>query len=229
MMESSTYVYSALRNSTSLKYLIIHDHLSVPSSRKREHGNIKFTSFSSMERVTLPDKTTCTDFLLEINNILKENSTLEEIDIRSGLFLPLSAEGHRAYHQWTGLGPLQQFNVRAVGSGRSPKLRKSFSSSDLTQSQTLLFWNQQLYNHRESDREIDFKELFFIKKREGKKLFSLHSFTAPDTEVMQSFASLDPHLKQCLRLSQWNNECVGWLKRTYCTVLGEVSRHLYFH
>ena len=132
------YICCALRNSTSLTHLLIHDDPQVPASRGRRN-DIQFTSFSSMERVVLPDKTTCTDFLLELNNILKDNTTLKEMDIQSGLFLPLSAEGHREYHQWTGLGPLQQFNVGAVGSGRSPNLRRSFSSSDLTQPQTLLF------------------------------------------------------------------------------------------
>ena len=84
-----------------------------------------------MERVALPSKTTCTDFLLELDNILKTNTTLEEMKIQSGLFLPLSTGEGWEYCQWTGLGALQQFNVRAVGSGRSPNLRRSFSSSDL--------------------------------------------------------------------------------------------------
>ena len=135
------YICSALRNNTSLTHLLIHE---VPASRRhRKYGEI--IQFSSMERVTLPDKTNCTDFLLELNNILKDNTTLKEMDIQSGLFLPLSASGHWKYHQWTGLGPLQQFNVGAVGSGMSPNLRRSFSSSDLTHPQTLLFWDQQFY------------------------------------------------------------------------------------
>ena len=103
VMES--YICSALRNSKSLAHLLIHDDFQVPASREREYGNIQFTSFLSMERVALPDKTTSTDFLLELNNILKDNTTLKEMDIQSGLFLPLSAGGH-GHHQWTGLGPL---------------------------------------------------------------------------------------------------------------------------
>ena len=43
-----------------------------------------------MKTVPLPDKITPTDFLLELNNILKDNTTLEEMKIQSGLFLPLS-------------------------------------------------------------------------------------------------------------------------------------------
>ena len=223
------YICSALRNNTSLTHLLIHDDPQVPALR-RERMIIQFTSFSSMERVALPDKTTCTDFLLELNNILKDNTTLEEMDIQSGLFLTLSAFGHDEYHQWTGLGPLQQFNVGAVGSGRSPNLRRSFSSSDLTQPQTLLFWDK----HSPSiifwkPPEVDFKRLFSKRKEEGEKLFSLPSFTAPDTEVLQSFSGLDPRLKQCLRISQLNEEYVTELIRTYLDMLEEVSQYMRRH
>ena len=144
------HICSALRNNTTLKRLVIEDDdLQVPPSRERDWSDIQFTSFLSMERVALPSKTTCTDFLLELDNILKTNTTLEEMKIQSGLFLPHSA-GEGEYCQWTGLGPLQQFNVRAVGSGRSPNLRRSFSSSDLTQPKTLLFWDRQLFLYGET-------------------------------------------------------------------------------
>ena len=218
------YICSALRNNTSLTCLLIRDDPQVPASRKRGGGDIQFTSFSSMERVALPDKTTCTDFLLELNNILKDNTTLKEMDIQSGLFLPLSPGRRMKYCQWTGLGPLQQFNVGAVGSGRSPNLRRSFSSSDLTQPQTLLFWNQQLCSTYDiMPDEVDFKRLFSKKKEEGKKLFSLPSFTAPDTEVLQSFSGLDPRLKQCLMISQLNEEYVEELRMTYWRLVEYIS------
>ena len=237
------YICSSLRNNTSLTCLLIHDDPQIPASRERD-GDIQFTSFSSMERVALPDKTTCTDFLLELNNILKDNTTLKEMDIQSGLFLPLSADGHREYHQWTGLGPLQQFNVGAVGSGRSPNLRRSFSSSDLTQPQTLLFWDQHLdscYRLMYTDREpglsttygrpagVDFKRLFSKRKEKGKKLFALPSFTAPDTEVLQSFSGLDPRLKQSLRIPQHNEEYVVKLRKPYWVMLEEVSQYMWSH
>ena len=216
------YICSALRNNTSLTHLLIHDDPQVPAS-KRKRKVMQYTSFSSMERVALPDKTTCTDFLLELNNILKDNTTLEEMDIQSGLILPLSASGHWEY-QWTGLGPLQQFNVGAVGSGRSPNLRRSFSSSDLTQPQTLLFWDQQLSTGYVSwTPEVDFKRLFSKQKEEGKKSFSLSSFTAPDTEVLQSFSGLDSRLNQCLRISQLDKRYVECLRETYWNMLAEVS------
>ena len=224
------YICSALRNNTSLTHLLIHDDPQVPASRgRRRYDDIQFTSFSSMERVALPDKITCTDFLLELNNILNNNTTLEEMDIQSGLFLPLSAGGHEEYHQWTGLGPLQQFNVGAVGSGRSPNLRRSFSSSDLTQPQTLLFWDQLLLHSNDRLPEVDFKRLFSKRKEEGKKLFPLPSFTASDTEVLQSFSGLDPRLKQCLRISQLNEEYVAELRWTYWRMLDEVSQYMRRH
>ena len=224
------YICSALRNNTSLTHLLIHDNPQVPASRKRKYfyGDSQFTSFSSMERVALPDKTTCTDFLLELNNILKDNTTLKEMDIHSGLFLPLSPVGCSEYHQWTGLGPLQQFNVGAVGSGRSPNLRRSFSSSDLTQPQNVLFWDQWLYTENDYEPpEVDFKRLFSKRKEEGKKLFSLSSFTAPDTEVLQSFSGLDPRLKQCLGISQLNERYVAELRWTYWYMRFEVSQYMW--
>ena len=176
------HICSALRNNTTLKHLVIEDDdLQVPPSRRQReyYGDIQFTSFFSIERVALPSKTTCTNFLLELDNILKTNTTLENMKVLSGLFLPFSAgeglplpgEG-REYCQ-LGLGPLQQFNVRAVGSCRSPNLRRSFSSSDLTQPQTLLFWDRLLYTFR-ATKEVDFKKLFSLKKEKSCSLF-LHS------------------------------------------------------
>ena len=223
------YICSALRNNTTLRRLVIHDLQLSPSRNRREQGN--FTTFSSMERVPLPGKTTCTDFLLELNNILKDNTTLEEIKIQSGLFLPLSAGEDGEYCQWTGFGPLQQFNVGAVGSGISPNLRRSFSSSDLTQPQTTLFWDRWLEDSS-NQIEVDFKKLFSKRKEEGKKLFSLPSFTAPDTEVLQSFSGLDPRLKECLEISHFH-QYVERLTKTYRRMIKELaeclqrSRHYY--
>ena len=85
------HICRALRNNTTLKHLLIHDDLQVPPSRKR---SIQFTS---LDRVALPSKTTCTDFLLELDDILKTNTTLEEMKIQSGLFLPHSAGEGREY------------------------------------------------------------------------------------------------------------------------------------
>ena len=233
------YICSALRNNTTLRHLVIHDDLQSPPSRKRRyhHGATLFTTFSSMKRVPLPGNTTCTDFLLELNNILKDNTSLEEMKIQSGLFLPLSASEDGEYCQWTGLGPLQQFNVGAVCSGMSPNLRRSFSSSDLTQPQTTLFWDRNFKDYyysffrgfKDDDFfpkktikvEVDFKKLFSKRKEDGKKLFSRPSFTAPDTEVLQSFSGLDPRLKECLEISHLH-QYVERLRETYCRMLTEL-------
>ena len=229
------HICSALRNNTTLKRLVIENYdLQVPPSREREYGDIQFTSFLSMERVALPSKTTCTDFLLELDNILKTNTILKKMKIQSGLFLPLTAGWE--YCQWTGLGPLQQFNVRAVGSGRSPNLRRSFSSSDLTQPQTLLFWDRLLYSFPTKEllyyggnkEEVDFKKLFSLKKEKGQKLFSLPSFTAPDTEVLQSFSGLDPRLKECLEISDLD-QYVGRLRESCWTMMYKLSKYTKEH
>ena len=221
------HICSALRNNTTLKHLVIEDDdLQVPPSRQgKDYDYMQFTSFLSMERVALPSKTTCTDFLLELDNILKTNTTLEVMKIQSGLFLPLSAGWE--YCQWTGLGPLQQFNVRAVGSGRSPNLRRSFSSSDLTQPQTLLFWDRHL-SYEYDNEEVDFKKLFSLKEEEGQKLFSLPSFTAPDTEVLQSFSALDPRLKEYLEISDLN-QYVERLRKMCWGMMRELSRYTREH
>ena len=216
------YICSALRNNTILRHLVIHDGLQVPPSRNtRYFGDIKFITFSSMERVPLPGKTTCTDFLLELNNILEDNTTLEEMKIQSGLFLPLSAGEGGEYCQWTGLGPLEQFNVGAVGSGMSPNLRRSFSSSDLTQPQTTLFWDR-WFALRGPKLDVDFEMVFSKKKvfHHREERMSLLSFTAPDTEVLQSFSGLDPCIKKCLGITHLQQH----LQRLGGDLLGNVGR-----
>ena len=231
------YICSALRKNTSLEHLLIHDDLQLPPSRKgRMLGDIQFTHFLSTQRVPLPTKTTCTCFLLQLNNIFKENTTLKDIKIESGAFLPLSAgecgkTTHRfgnvcgKYCQWTGLGPLQQFNMGAVGSGTSPNLRRSFSSSDLTQPQTTLFWDRGFQPDFYIPGKIDFKKLLSIRSKNEKKLFCLPSFTAPDTEVLQSFSGLDPRLKECLEISHLD-QYVERLSDTFWRMMGEIEYYM---
>ena len=216
------YICSALRNNTTLRHLSIHEDPQSPQYRSRNYNIIHF---SSMETVPLPDKITPTDFLLELNNILKDNTTLEEMKIRCGVFFPLSdsAGGYGRYYRWTGLGPLQQFNVGAVASGMSPNLRRSFSLSDLTQPQTQLFWSRpaiQRLRYR-----VDFKKLFSKRQKEGKKLFSLPSFTAPDTGVLQSFSGLDPRLNECLGISDLH-QYVEDHKEYYRSMLEDFARYM---
>ena len=222
------YICSALRNNTTLQHLVIYDDLQLPPSRKkRKKFDNKFSSFSHIERESLPGKTTCTEFLLELNNILKDNTTLEEMKIQSGLFLPLSTGEDGEYCQWTGLGPLQQFNVGAVGFGISPKLRRSFSLSDLTQPQTIPFWDRQFHSCYEA-RKFDFGELFFKQgKNKGINVNALDqnkgmNFTALDTEVLKSFSGLDLRLKECLEISHFH-KYVERLREDCWGMLGELG------
>ena len=168
------YICSALRNNTTLRRLVIHDGLRLlPRRVSWRFSRIKYITFSLRDRVPLPGKTTCTESLLELNNILKDNTTLKEMKIQSGLFLPLSACKDREYSQWAGLGPLQQFNVWAVSSGMSPNLRRSFSSSDLSQPQTTLFWDRQLPSIA-FKQVVDFKKLFSKRKEDGRSYSLFH-------------------------------------------------------
>ena len=80
---------------------------------------------------------------------------------------------------------------------------------------------------------MNFKELFSKREEEGKKLVSLPSFTAPDTNVLQSFSGLDPRLKGCLKLSDLN-EYVKILRRTYMHMMVKCNiqlshRHIRYH
>ena len=219
------YICSTLRTNKILRNLIIDDVEAPPSRERRGWDTIYIDTFSSMETIPLPSKTTPTDFLLELNNILQDNTTLEEMKIQSGLFLPLSAGEGREYCQWTGLGPLQQFNVGAVASGMSPNLRRSFSLSDLTQPQTAFFWDRRFRFHHKTTEYVDFRELFSNKMKRGKNLFSRPSFTAPDTHVLQSFSALDPRLKECLEISHLH-QYVERLRNTYQGLLGDISYYI---
>ena len=223
------YICRALQTNKTLTRLIIDDDLhELPSSRSiTPWGRLAMTSFLKEKRVSVPAKTTCTDCLLGLNNILKGNATLKVIKIKSGLFLPLSAGGGIEYCQWTGVGPLQQFNVGAVRSGMSPNLRRSLSSSDLTQPQTALFWDKQ-FSMLYLPSDVDFKKLFSQKKKEGKKLYSFTSFTAPDTEILRSFSGLDHRLKDCLDISRLH-QYVQKLKWSYCGLVREITAYVQQH
>ena len=205
------YIGSALRKNTALKSVLIND---LPQRRfkLKKPGTIHFLT---TERVTLPQKTTCTEFLLELNNTLKRNTTLEKINIKSGSFLPLSVGGFGENCRWTGLGPLQQFNLGAVRSGMSPNLRRSFSLSDLTRPQTQRLWIRHFLLHTKPIERVDFE-------RVRKTLFSGPSFTAPDTEVLQSFTGLDPRLKECLEICDLD-EYIDTIRKTYWGILMNVA------
>ena len=216
------YICSALRYNNTLRYLMIDEDPQFPPSRITKQSTNEFITFSSMVTYRLPSKTTCTNFILELDGILKDNSTLEGIKIQCGLFLPLSAGEHGEYCQWTGLGPLQQYNLGALSSGISPNLRRSFSSSDLTQPQTHLFWDKWLsFVGPRREMEVDFKRFFSLNK-DNKKCLSRPSFTAPDTELLQPLFSIDNRLKECLEIFEFQ-QYLDMVRGTFYGVLEEVS------
>ena len=180
------YICSALRSNKTMRYLLIHDEPKVPN-------NIFGLPNVHLETIALSNKNTCTDFVLALNNILKNNHTLVQIDVRSGLFLPLSIKSSE-YCQWTGLGPLQQFNLGALKSDRSPNLRRSFSSSDLTQPERHIFCKSRSY-----PRKINIQPILSSKRKQGKKLLPLPAYTAPDTDIFHPFLHLDYRLRICLK------------------------------
>ena len=70
------YICSALRNNTTLRHLVIHDKLQLPQS--------SYYEAPSRDDGILPGKTTCTDLLLELSNIVKHN-TLEKMKIQTDI------------------------------------------------------------------------------------------------------------------------------------------------
>ena len=85
-----------------------------------------------------------------------------------------------------------------------------------------------MFGYEQYNEEVDFKKLFSLKKEKGQKLFSLPSFTAPDTEVLQSFSGLDPRLKKCLEISDLN-EYVEELRKSCWDMMVDLSEYTREH
>ena len=255
------YICCALRNNRSLINLLIDDELEPicwpPSEGETENCRIsshlvaqrcskpypprQMLEYFSSGRVFLPCRTTVTDFLLELNDILKDNISLKQIKIKSGLFLPLSTNECKDYCKWTGLGPLQQFNVGAVGSGMSPNLRRSFSSSDLIQPQTL-FFRRCLFEYKPRKVGIRIQSKFLKQGHFPDKVslfnysgaitafvtpkFCPLSFTTPDTAILQSFSCLDYRLKECLELTHLYQH-VEWVKQLKTRIRTKIRAHIF--
>ena len=225
------YICSALKKNTTLTHLAIHDDPQTPPSKLKHEPMCVIYCFTQFERILLPEKITCTEFLQELNNILMENATLKAIRIQSGLFVPLSVTllpSYKNYDQWTELGPLQQFKVGAINSGICSSLKRSFSLSNLTHPQTHLFWERELSTGTPQSKEIDFQRFLLIREKEGKKLFSLPSFTAPDTTILPSFSSLDPRLQECLNISRLDRY-IETLKLSYGGLQFSIADSIHQH
>ena len=217
------FIFSTLRTNSTLKHLMIHETLELPSCKTKTPFSIGYSFFKSMKIVPLSSKITCTSFLLSLNNILRHNTSLKDVQIQCGLFLPLTTGGCRECYQWTGLGPLSQFNLGAISRGTPPNIRRSFSSSNLTEPQTNIFWWRQYMPTVPEYADVCFNNIF-SRKKPGERSFSLLSFTAPDTDILQSFSGLDPRLKECLGISdlhQYKNTLI----ETYYGMMNELSLH----
>ena len=213
------YICGYLRHNKQLEHLLIHDDIQSPPSKSIQ-CNARY-AFSPIMQFPLPNRVSCTNFLLELNNILTSNTTLKKISVISGLFKPIRGGINYPFWwccQWTGLAPLAQFNVGAVVNGTSPNLRRSFSSSDLTQPETQLFLERDIYLGSKEEA-LDFRKLFSRRKERGMRLCSHPSFTAPDTEVVQSFSGLDPRLIECLLGISNDHHFVKELKESYERIL----------
>ncbi|CAI8052861.1 hypothetical protein GBAR_LOCUS28923 [Geodia barretti] len=217
------FIFSTLRTNSTLKHLKIHETLELPSFKTKTPFSIGYSFFKSMKIVPLSSKITCTSFLLSLNDILRHNTSLKDVQIQCGLFLPLSTGGCRECYQWTGLEPLSQFNLGAISRGTPPNIKRSFSSSNLTKPQTKIFWWRQYMPTVPEYADVCFNNIF-SRKKPGERSSSLLSFTAPDTDILQSFSGLDPRLKECLGISdldQYKNTLI----ETYWGMMKELSLH----
>ena len=133
-----------------------------------------------------------------LNDILKENNTLEKLSISTGLF-----------QDWRSgkLIKLAQFRIR---NGTAHGLRRSYSLSDLTP------LNTTVSHVVDGNGKIDIKKVFLTKivlyhihcvgprqrkKQRMKMCYNNISFTAPDTDILTSFSHLDPRLKKSLGIT----------------------------
>ena len=215
------YIRSALRDNTTLTHLTIHERNMEYLTVQDHHRIMGQGEIRPLQYIPLPNIATCTSFLLEMNDILKDNTTLKELSIWSGSVFSIvkPAKGH-IWRKFTGHGPLQQFNMSSIESLTPHTLRRSYSLSDLSQLQTDTLWHGEfMFNVDSTIRQvmpkckkaeeyseaIPWKDVFeqFYSKRKGEgKNCSSPSYTAPDTDgILQSFAHLDPRLKECLGIS----------------------------
>ena len=181
------YICKALRINKTLKHIEVTDddlRQCIPSNIYRPFY------FILVERNILPTKITCTEFLLELNDILKQNNTLETMTIEVKLFHPVDPILFAGFAPWTGRGPLEQFNIQAVGSDTPPHIKKSFSLPDLAETQCDLYcWRNIIVSP--------------LQNKTSKHQSTYYAFTSPDrTGIIQAFSHLDPRLKECLQITE---------------------------
>ena len=186
------YICNALRYNSSVKHIVIHDY--------EQDTDPETISYYPLKIVPLPNRATSTDIILGLNDILKENNTLEKLSISTGLF----------QHWRSGiLIKLAQFNVGRIRNGTAHGLRRSYSLSDLTP------LNTTVSHVVDGNGKIDITKVFLTKivlyrihcvgprqrKRQRMKMCYNISFTALDTDILTSFSHLDPRLMECLGIT----------------------------
>ena len=178
------YICNALRYNSSLEEILIEDY-----EQDIDPDKICYP----LKEVPLPNRATCTDIILGLNDILKENNTLKGLYISTGLFQDWRSDKLKRLVEYE---PFAQFNVGRIRNGTAHGLRRSYSLSDLTPLNTTV-------------SHVDQRGMFCIgrkailrrwKKQRMKMCYNI-SFTAPDTDILTSFSHLDPRLKACLRIS----------------------------
>ena len=176
------YICNALRYNSSIEYIAIRDY-----EQDIYHDKIYYP----LKEVPLPNRATCTDIILGLNDILKENNTLKTFIVRTGLF-----------QQWTSdklirlveYEPFAQFNVGRIRNGTAHGLRRSYSLSDLTPLNTTV-------SHVVDDDDRGMFDTLRQRKKQRMKRCYIISFTAPDTDILTSFFHLDPRLKKCFGIT----------------------------
>ena len=211
------YICSALKNNTSLQGITIRDIVEEPPS-------VPMSDIYSMQTQDIPNKATYTDFILELNETLQYNSTLNCVDIN------IAQLKQNLMQCNPGFKPLQ-FNGGRIrnGPGMCPfhSLRRSYSSSDLTQPKTTVFvfhsfnWERYVVGQyiklnggpTSGVRKAYLNLVLYsrwgevwqeVREKLGIKPCPYPSFTAPDTDILPSLSHLDPRLKKCNPLLERN-------------------------
>ena len=198
------YICNALRYNSSIIHIAIHDY---------EQGiDPETISYDPLKEVPLPNRATCTDIILSLNDILKENNTLKTFIISTGLFQHWSSDELIKLVEYE---PFAQFNVGRIRNGTAHGLRRSYSLSDLTPLNTtvshvvdddeiVMFDIRKALRQREPLRGLFDRRKAFLRQRKKQRMkmcYNIISFTAPDTDILTSFSHLDPRLQECLGIT----------------------------
>ena len=181
------YICNALRYNSSLEYIAIHDY---------EQDIVPDKICYPLKEVPLPNRATCTDIILGLNDILKENNTLKTFINSTGLFQQLTSDKLIRLVEYE---PFAQFNVGRIRNGIAHGLRRSYSLSDLTPLNTTV---SHVVDYDER-KMFDTRRKAILRQRKKLRMKMCYniSFTALDTDILTSFSHLDPRLMECLGIT----------------------------